>query len=86
MYVCVVFQCLGQSIYSVPYMGINMVECDISEVIYYKDSSTGRTQVLRESLRILHTEGGFAGQPDFHLLSFWMVACQWFFPLYGSCF
>lgn len=86
MYVCVVIQCLGQSIYSVPYMGMNVVEFDVSEVIYYKDSSAERTQVLRESLRILHAQWGFVGQPDFHLLSFWMAACQWFFPLYGSCF
>lgn len=57
-----------------------MVEFDVSEIIYYhKNSPTGRTQVLRENLGAQQTELEFAGQPNSHLLSFHMAACQWFF-------
>lgn len=42
-YVCVVLQCLGQNISSIC-VGMNMVEFDVPEIIYCKDSATGRTR------------------------------------------
>lgn len=55
------------------------------EIIYYKDSPPGKTKIVRESLRALHKELEFPGQPNSHLLSFQRVASQCFFPLSGSC-
>lgn len=55
------------------------MEFDVFEIIYCQDSPTGRTQVLREGLRAWQTELELAGQPDSHLLSFWVTVCQWIF-------
>lgn len=53
------------------------------KIIYSKDSPTGERQRVRESLRALHKELEFPGQPNAHLLSFQMVASQCFSPLSG---